>query len=188
MGYYSSVNRVTFESALTEAEMKKVFEKYVCESASKADYLEDYEFCCDSEKKEGLYEYALEMGHYFAKHYAHSELALFISKVITPGKHSFIEFVGEDEERWGYLVLSNEVHDLTYETRINGKTLSEFLSSKTAGCEGNSRRDDVKDVIAEALRNKSFDKSTSSIYELAAEIADEVFAVLGVSEEEQDKA
>lgn len=187
MGYYSSVNRVTFESALTEAEIKEAFKKYIRESASNADYLEDYEFCCDSEKKEGLHEYTLEMGDYYAKHYADSDLAQFISEVIAPGKHSFIEFVGEDYERWGYLVLSNEVHCLTYETRVNGKTLSEFLSSKTSGCEGNSRRDDVKDVIAEALKNKSFDKSTSSIYELAAEIADEVFAVLGVNEEEQDK-
>lgn len=133
MSYYSTVGAFGFRSRLTEAELKNAFNRFVQNLTSEdRDCMGIYEFSrISGPEKDGLYEYALEMGDYFAKHYADRCLAEFVSRVIASGEYALVEFDGEDGEKWGYLVLSNEVHDLAYETLINGRPLYEFLDEKT---------------------------------------------------------
>lgn len=51
----------------------------------------------------------------------------------------------------------------------------------------NSKRDRVKDAIADRLQAMWPTLEESTAYELAAEIADEVFYALGISEKAQDR-
>ena len=137
MSYYSTISAFEFRSRLTEAELKEVFDRFVQNlTYEDRDCMGMYEFFRTSgPEKDGLYEYALEMGDYFAKHCADRRLAEFVSKVIAPCEYVLVEFDGEDGEKWGYLVLSNEVQDITYETMVNGKPLHEFIDEKTRGKE-----------------------------------------------------
>ncbi|MCR4286747.1 MAG: hypothetical protein NUW09_01905 [Deltaproteobacteria bacterium] len=135
MSYYSTISAFDFHSRLTEAELKDAFDRFVQNlTGEDRDCMGIYEFSstCGIEK-DGLYEYALEMGDYLAKHYADRRLAEFVSTVIAGGEYALVEFDGEDGEKWGYLVLSNEVHDFSYETLVNGKPLHEFIDEKTGG-------------------------------------------------------
>lgn len=133
MSYYSTISAFGFRSRLTEAELKEVFDRFVQNLTDEdRDCMGMYEFFRTSgPEKDGLYEYALEMGDYFAKHCADRRLAEFVSTVIASSEYALVEFDGEDGEKWGYLVLSNEVHDLSYETLVNGKPLHEFIDEKT---------------------------------------------------------
>jgi len=105
MSYYSTIGAFEFRSRFTEAELKEAFNRFVQNlTGEERDCMGIYEFSrISGPEKDGLYEYALEMG--------------------------------EDGEKWGYLVLSNEVHDLAYETLVNGKPLHEFIDEKTKGKE-----------------------------------------------------
>lgn len=135
MSYYSTISAFEFRSRLTEAELKEAFYRFVQNlTGEDRDCMGIYEFSRSSgPEKDGLNEYALEMGDYFAKHYADRRLAEFVSTVIAPDEYALVEFDGEDGEKWGYLVLSNEVHDLSYETLVNGKPLYEFIDEKIKG-------------------------------------------------------
>lgn len=137
MSYYSTISAFEFRSRLTEAELKEAFDRFVQNLTDEdRDCMGIYEFSRTSgPEKDGLYEYALEMGDYFAKHYADRCLAEFVSTVIAGCEYALVEFDGEDGVKWGYLVLSNEVHDLAYETLVNGKPLHEFIDGKTKGKE-----------------------------------------------------
>ncbi len=137
MSYYSTISAFGFRSRLTEAELKEAFDRFVQNlTGEDSDSMGLYEFSRSSgPEKDGLYEYALEMGDYFAKHCADRRLAEFVSKVIASSEYALVEFDGEDGEKWGYLVLSNEVEDITYETMVNGKPLHEFIDEKTKGKE-----------------------------------------------------
>lgn len=135
MSYYSTISAFDFHSHLTEAELKDAFDRFVQNlTGEDRDCMGIYEFSrtCGPEKG-GLYEYALEMGDYFAKHCADRRLAEFVSTVMASSEYALVEFDGEDGEKWGYLVLSNEVQDLSYETMVNGKPLHEFIDEKTKG-------------------------------------------------------
>jgi len=135
MSYYSTIRVSDFLSRLIEMEMKDAFNRFVQNLTDEdRDCMGIYEFARirDTEKN-GLYEYALEMGDYLAKHYADRCLAEFISTVIAPGEYALVEFEGEDGEKWGYLVLSRAVYDLAYETAVNGMPLHEFIDMKTGG-------------------------------------------------------
>lgn len=135
MSYYSTISAFEFRSRLTEAELKEAFERFVQNLIGEdRDCMGLYEFSrITGPEKDGLYEYALEVGDYFAKHYADRRLAEFVSTVIARGEYALVEFDGEDDEKWGYLVLSNEVQDLSYETMVNGMPLHEFIDGKTKG-------------------------------------------------------
>lgn len=135
MSYYSTIGAFEFCSRLTEAELKEAFDRFIQNlTGEDRDCMGIYEFSKTSgPEKDGLYEYALEMGDYFAKHCADRRLAEFISTVIAQGEYALVEFDGEDGEKWGYLVLSNEVDDLSYETLVNGKPLYEFIDEKIKG-------------------------------------------------------
>lgn len=135
MSYYSTISAFGFRSRLTEVELKEAFDGFVQNlTGEDRDCMEIYEFSrISGPEKDGLYEYALEMGDYFAKHCADRRLAEFVSTVTAPGEYALVEFDGEDGEKWGYLILSNEVHDLSYETLVNGKPLHEFIDGKTKG-------------------------------------------------------
>lgn len=145
MSYYSTISAFGFRSRLTEAELKEVFDRFVQNLTDEdRDCMGIYEFSKTSgPEKDGLYEYAIEMGDYFAKHCADRRLAEFVSTVIAPCEYALVEFDGEDGEKWGYLVLSNEVQDLAYETLANGKPLHEFIDEKTSGKE-NSLKATIK--------------------------------------------
>jgi len=135
MSYYSTISAFGFRSRLTEAELKEVFDRFVQNlTYEDRDCMGIYEFSRSSgPEKDGLYEYALEMGDYFAKHCADRRLAEFVSTVIASSEYALVEFDGEDGEKWGYLVLSNEVQDLSYETMVKGMPLHEFIDGKTKG-------------------------------------------------------
>ena len=51
----------------------------------------------------------------------------------------------------------------------------------------NSKRERIRDLIAENLKKNIPSLDTSSRYEIASEIADGVFEELGISPKEQDK-
>lgn len=51
----------------------------------------------------------------------------------------------------------------------------------------NSKRDRVKDVLAEELGEIMPNLDTSAAYELAARLADAVFGALNISEKAQDR-
>lgn len=129
MGYYSTINAFDFQSELTPKELQDAqadFGKKLDERTRP--YFADgfYSFEKVSEDQ-GLYEYELFMSDYFAKNYAYQELAEFISTVIAPGTHTVIELVGEEGERWGYLVLPGEVHKIEYVEKVDGIDMAEFI-------------------------------------------------------------
>lgn len=135
MSYYSTISAFGFRSRLTEAELKEAFDRFVQNlTGEDRDCMGMYEFFRSSGlEKDGHYEYALEMGDYFTQHCADRRLAEFVSTVIAPSEYALVEFDGEDGKKWGYLVLSNEVHDLSYETMVNGMPLNEFIEENIKG-------------------------------------------------------
>lgn len=129
MGYYSTINAFDFQSKLTPEELKEAQADFGNSPDEKTrSYFADgvYSFEKVSEDQ-GLYEYELSMSDYFTKNYAYRELAEFISTVIAPGTHTVIELVGEEGERWGYLVFPGEVHKIEYVEKVDGIDMAEFI-------------------------------------------------------------
>ena len=130
MGLYSVLHPFSFSSDLNEVALKEAYWKFMDEQNSDDRlYLEIYDFVLVSEK-DGIYEYELEMDDHYAKHYALSKLAEFISKAILPGSFVLLTEDTESGERGGYLVLTDAVHSVEWIPAVNGLPLDEFLKEE----------------------------------------------------------
>lgn len=102
----------TFETDYTPEELERKFEEF----AAKVDeemrsWLLQY---CFEPLGDGSVEVLPRDGDYYGKHYACKYLARFISTVIRPGTYALLEFVGEDDECWGYFITAGRVDPLAY--------------------------------------------------------------------------
>ena len=130
MGYYSALHPFVFSSQLMEEELKKRYEDFMnAQDEDTRSYLEIYDFEL-LDRKDGAYRYSLRMDDYYAKHYALEKLAEFVSRVILPGTYTEIVDDGEDGERGGYLVLRDEVHQLTWYPMVGDTRLDDFVKQK----------------------------------------------------------
>lgn len=55
---------------------------------------------------------------YFGKHYGYIALAKIISILIPRGQRTWLEFIGEDGERWGYAIEHMNVMGILYEEYV----------------------------------------------------------------------
>ncbi len=131
MGHYSTMKATDFRSNLSEAEMQEAWEGYLQSHDEHNKYsLEIYEILKVHEKEKIDDEYYIHMDDYLAKHSAYELLLKFISNVIKPGTHCVIEFYDGDDERWGWLIYQNELHDIEYTTMVNGMPIYDFIEKK----------------------------------------------------------
>lgn len=127
MGYYSEITATTFKSRLNQEEMKAAWNSFVESQPDCNDkfYLSIYDIRYADSR-----EYEIYMDDYFAKHYASRALAEFISSTIELKSYCKIEFVGEDGEIWGWLVLQGEVNPIAYEQHVCGQPITSFIESR----------------------------------------------------------
>lgn len=134
MGYYSHMSASTFFSSLPPEKMKEAWEDFkACLKNDNVFYLGIYGLATLTSDggNAGEWEYEIIMEDTYAKHYEDELLAKFISSVIANGKHMIIEFEGEDASKWGWLILSEELHEIEYIRYVGGAPLSDFIKQRT---------------------------------------------------------
>jgi hypothetical protein len=130
MGYDSSIDCSYFRSTLTLDALNVALKLFIedLRDEEKQSYMEGYDFMQVSTKN-AFNVFALANEDY-GRHYGDLILAQFISTVIAKGEHATLEFVGEDNLPWGYVIITGEVYNIEYWIHVDGMTLEEFLKKK----------------------------------------------------------
>jgi hypothetical protein len=125
MGFYSTLQRSdTVKTLLSIEEFMNKWNQAIeaIKGTAEEGYLDFYIWKMDSDK-DGFRFFSIDMDDRYAKHYADSELAEFISGVIAPGASCILEFTGEDGGQWGYYVQPETVKDIEYVRMVDGKPI-----------------------------------------------------------------
>ncbi len=137
MAYNSSIEFDGFETELCQVELDRAFEQFIKEEEQKSEspvagpaYLETY--CFRVEQGYASFDPG-DARH--AKHDADNLLAKFVSKVIRPGSRTSMEFLGDDDSRWGYAIERSAVHPLRYSEPVvmeDSTPVSHWLGHRSA--------------------------------------------------------
>jgi len=125
MGYYSTLQRCdTVKTPLSVEEFMEKWNEAITSAIGTYEegYLDFYIWKMDSDK-DGLRWFSIDMEDWYAKHYADSGLAKFISSVIAPGASCILDFSGEDGGQWGYYIQAKTVKDIEYVRMVDGKPI-----------------------------------------------------------------
>jgi len=135
MGYYSIIKFDGFKTDFAQGEFEGHMKSFVegRNSLQKA-YglgnvvnLDMYRF----DVKDGYAFFSMPGEDYLAKHSNDQELAEFVSEVIRPFTRTYMEFIGESGERWGYAIESGRIRSLEYhDPTVNGVPLSRWLDNE----------------------------------------------------------
>jgi len=155
MGYYVTMDYISFSSEIEPEEMKRryeLFQAYLKDldksgkplnvpfyEGNKSYFIDDdldaimswYSIkLVERDSEEGLNEYEVVPDgdeYYFKYNYIDLILAMFISTVIAEGEKCFIEFTGEDGYRWGFCVERGKIYELEYVRAKSGLVPNEDM-------------------------------------------------------------
>lgn len=138
MSYCVTINAFEFKSPLSPEDLEKArieFGSELKDEKARAWFnisVFGYHFEKISEVAGGGYEYSLLMTDYCcnSRDLADSELADFIAEVIKPGTYAIIEFTGEEDNKWGYLVFHKEVFEIEYVAVVDGVNIHDFIRDR----------------------------------------------------------
>ena len=131
MGYYSTMEGPPeFKThCSSQEEIEQIFKETFRDSPDPDLKVGDlgYDFELHQEDEKWVIE--LESDSFTQKHRHERDLAIFISKLISPDDCTYLLFTGEDNEKWGYAIAENLVHDIEIVYHVNGVPLETWLTN-----------------------------------------------------------
>ncbi|MCX5811309.1 MAG: hypothetical protein NT178_02015 [Proteobacteria bacterium] len=122
MGYYITMESVTFESGLTPEEMRNKIVELGAPFIGYEDDNADFSINCDvSPMNKYVYDIVPYQGDYYFKYDEEKMEAVtnFISTIIAPGRHMLFQFYGDTAwDLWGSVVTRDQVLPVGYELTV----------------------------------------------------------------------
>jgi len=129
MGYYSTLEGAhSFKTwCRSQADIRQAFEQ---EFAGRPELkqIEDLGYELVIRENDGVHYIDIEASEYTQKHWYENELVRLIRKLLAPGGRTYLIFVGEDGEHWGYAITPESIQDIEHVYRVNGRLLDDWLA------------------------------------------------------------
>ena len=129
MGYYSTLEGAhTFTTwCRSDQEIRQVFEQTFAGNTGINGY-ENLGYHLALREENGDWVIDLDASEYYQKHWYPDDLARLIQKLLAPSARTYLEFVGEDGERWGYAITHENILEVEFVSMVGGRPLDEWLS------------------------------------------------------------
>ena len=129
MGYYSTLEGAhSFQTwCRSDSDIQRAYEKAFAGHAEITN-IQDLGYDLVMREENGVYYIDIEADEYTRKHWFENELANLVRLLIEQGARTYLIFLGEDSENWGYAITSEGLQDIEFICRVNGQLLEDWMS------------------------------------------------------------